>query len=458
MRKILVVDDEKSVQESLRLVLSSDNCRVLMASSGKEGLNIITNDDIDIVFLDILMPEMDGISVLKEIKKINTDIPVVMLTAVSRLSTAIEAMKLGAYDYLTKPFDVEEIRLLVDKIYENLKLKQKMIILSDEIEKTSGGTIVFESEEMANVLSLGRKAAPHDTSVLITGPTGVGKELVARFIHKESPRRNEPFIPIHCAAIPETLFESEIFGYERGAFTGAFKSKPGKLEVAGRGTVFFDEVGEMPAGLQVKLLRVLQERKFSKIGSNELLPLEARIIAATSKDLKKEIESGKFREDLFYRLNVIPIHVPPLRERKQDILPIANYFLSFFGSQMSSRVKAFSPEVERCFVQYDWPGNVRELKNIIERILVLKGNKDIIDIEDLPEDIKQFSVRDVSGDSDSFFAKVEAFEKSLIIDALEKFSWNKSKAAEFLKMSRRILSYKVEKYGLKRKEKENSDS
>lgn len=445
--KILVIDDEKSVCESLRMVLS-DRYKVITAASGKEGLDVISNNDIDIVFLDILMPDINGIEVLQEIRKNNQDIIVVMLTAISKLSTAVDAMKIGAYDYITKPFEVEEIRVLVEKIYQDLKLRQNIEILSDEIEKTRG-TIIFKSQLMKNVLDLARKAAPHDSSVLISGQTGTGKEIVARFIHKESERNKEPFVPIHCAAIPETLFESEIFGYEKGAFTGAFKSKPGKIEIAGRGTVFFDEIGEMPPGLQTKLLRVLQEHEFSRIGSNEPIKMEARVVAATSRDLKSEIKSGRFREDLFYRLSVIPIEIPPLKERKDDILPLAYHFFSVFAVQTGARTKSFSISAEKCLLVYEWPGNVRELKNVIERILVLKGNKDIIDINDLPEDIRNYGISRMS-EKCSFVEQVEAFEKRLIVDAMEKSSWNRSKAAQYLKISRRMLSYKIEKYEIRK--------
>ncbi|MGC9066738.1 MAG: sigma-54-dependent transcriptional regulator [Candidatus Ratteibacteria bacterium] len=450
-KKILIIDDEKGVLESLKLVLS-DSGRIFVASSGKEGLEILSNNEIDIVFLDILMPDQDGLETLREIKKIDDTLPVVMLTAVSKLSTAIEAMKLGAYDYLTKPFDVEEIRLIVQKIFKEFRIRQKVQFLTDELEK-SAEPIVYKSDQMKEVLSLALRAAPHDSAVLITGPTGSGKELVARFIHRESPRKNEPFIAIHCAAIPETLFESEIFGYEKGAFTGAFKSKPGKLEVAGSGTIFFDEIGEMPLSLQIKLLRVLQEHEFSRVGSNEPIKMEARVLSATSRDLKKEVESGKFREDLFYRLSVIPIDIPPLKERKQDILPIAYHFLSFFGKQTGSRAKMFSPEAEQCLLNYDWPGNIRELKNVIERILVLRGNKDIINVEDLPEEFR--AVQSINSADISFEERVREFEKGLILDALKKFSWNKSKAAEYLKMSRRVLNYKVGKYGIRETQKKN---
>ncbi|MCM8815934.1 MAG: sigma-54 dependent transcriptional regulator [Candidatus Omnitrophica bacterium] len=450
MKKILIIDDEKSVQESLTIVLA-DSYKVITAFSGKEGLELLLNNDINLVFLDIILPDGDGINILKEIKKINPELPVIMLTAVSKVSTAVEAMKLGAHDYLTKPFDVEEIRVIVKKIFDQLRVKQKFDLLATEIENLSG-IIVCESQKMKDVLSLASKAALYGSSVLITGPTGSGKELIARFIHKESERKNEPFVAIHCAAIPETLFESEIFGYEKGAFTGAFKSKPGKLEIAGAGTVFFDEIGEMPVSLQIKMLRVLQEREFSRVGSNESIKFEARVLAATSRDLKKEIELERFREDLFYRLSVIPINVPSLKERKEDILPLAYHFLSVFRTQMDVKTKSFSPEAEKILVSYDWPGNVRELKNIVERVLVLKGNKDIINADDLPEDLKQTCVETFEDDK-PFEEKVAEFEKRLILETLNKFNWNKSKAAEHLRMSRRVLGYKVEKYGIRPEEK-----
>ncbi len=448
MKKILVVDDEKSVQHSLNLVLS-DSYKVFVASSANEALKVISENEIDIVFLDIILPDKDGLNVLQSIKKLNPDIPVIMLTAVTEVSTAVQSIKMGAYDYITKPFDVEEIRLIVKKICNEMKRKEQVEFLVDEIEKTKG-KIICESSGMKKVLELAAKAARYNSPVLITGQTGTGKELVARFIHKESRRKNEPFIAIHCAAIPETLFESEIFGYEKGAFTGAFRSKPGKLEIAGEGTVFFDEIGEMPVSLQIKLLRVLQEKEFSRVGSNDSIRFEARIIAATSRDLRVEIQEGRFREDLFYRLSVVPIDIPPLKERKEDIIPAAYHFLTVLGTQMSATAKAFSKDAERCLLSYSWPGNVRELKNVIERILVLKGNKDIIEIEDLPEDIKT-CIEKKDRPTISFENRVKEFEKKLLLETLDRFAWNKTKAAEYLKISRRVLTYKVEKYGLEKK-------
>lgn len=447
MKRILVIDDEAGTRESLKLVLS-DRYKIVGAESARAGVEAIKKNLPDLVFLDVLMPDKDGLEALAEIRAIDPDIPVVMLTAVSRIDTAVKAIKAGATDYLTKPFDVEGIRLLTEKIFRETKLRERCEFLKNEIEREFNlSEIVYRSEKMAHVMEVARTAAVHDSPVLITGETGTGKELLARFIHRESQRSREPFVAIHCAAIPETLFESELFGYERGAFTGAFKSKPGRLEVASGGTVFFDEIGEMPISLQVKLLRVLQEREFLRIGSNETIPLDVRVVAATSRDLKSEINHGAFREDLFYRLSVIPVEIPPLRERREDILPIAEHFIRFFASQMNAKARGLSPGAGKLFTSYDWPGNVREVRNIIERILVLRGDKVIIDTEDLPVEMGA-QEKSTAQSAGAFFERVQEFERRIIIDALKRNNWNQTRASESLNMSRRILGYKIKKYGI----------
>jgi DNA-binding NtrC family response regulator len=453
MDKILVIDDEEGVRESLKFALK-DNYKVILSSNGKEGMLLIERENPDLIILDIILPDTDGITLLKEIKKNYKDIPVIILTAISQIKTAVEAMKIGAVDYIPKPFDIEELIIIIEKTLKTKELFTHIEILKEEIHTEYPlDKPVYESEEMSEVIEIAERSAKTDSPVLITGPTGVGKELIARYIHEKSPRKNQPFVPVHCAAIPETLFESEIFGYEKGAFTNAFKSKKGKIEISGSGTLFLDEIGEIPLNVQIKLLRFLEEKKFTPLGSNEFKESNARIISATSKDLKEEIKKGKFRDDLYYRLCVIPIKIPPLKERKKDILPLIDYYINFYRKKYYSKIKSFSDEAKKALLDYDWPGNVRELKNIIERIFVLNSEKDIINMEDLPEELKK-KKRFFT----SFKDEIENLEKELIIKALEETNWNQTKAAEKLKLTRRILRYKIEKYGFLKNGRKNIDS
>jgi len=452
MNKILVVDDEIGVRESLRFALK-DKYKVILADSGKECIAQLEKEIPDLIILDIILPDIDGISLLKEIRRKFHEIPVVMLTAVSQVKTAVEAMKSGALDYITKPFDVEEIILIIEKILKTKNLLSYIEILKEEINKEYPvEKIIYASETMGKIIGIAKRVSFSDSPVLITGPTGVGKELIARYIHENSPRKEQPFVPIHCAAIPETLFESELFGYEKGAFTNAFKSKKGKIEIAGSGTIFLDEIGDIPLNIQVKLLRFIEEKKFSRLGSNEIIESDVRIISATSKNLEEEIKKGNFREDLFYRLSVVPIKIPPLKERKEDIIPLLEYYIDLYSKKYRTKIKKISEKAKEVFLNYEWPGNVRELKNLIERIFVLNPQNDIINIEDLPE---EFKVR--KKDFISLREEVENFEKNLIKRALEENNYNQTKTAIFLRTTRRILRYKIEKYGLLKNGK-NSDN
>jgi two-component system NtrC family response regulator len=452
MNKILVVDDEIGVRESLRFALK-DKYKVILADCGKECIAQLEKESPDLIILDIILPDIDGISLLKEIRRKFHEIPVVMLTAVSQVKTAVEAMKSGAVDYITKPFDVEEIILIIEKIFKTKNLLSYIEILKEEINKEYPvEKIIYASEVMKKIIEIAKRVSFSDSPVLITGPTGVGKELIARYIHENSPRKNQPFVPIHCAAIPETLFESELFGHEKGAFTNAFKSKKGKIEIAGSGTIFLDEIGEIPLNIQVKLLRFIEEKKFSRLGSNEIIESDVRIISATSKNLEEEIKKGSFREDLYYRLSVVPIKIPPLKERKEDIIPLLDYYTDFYSKKYRLKIKKISERAKDVFLNYEWPGNIRELKNVIERIFVLNPQNDIIDIEDLPDEFKVnkkgiISLKD----------EVENFEKNLIKRALEENNYNQTKTAMSLKTTRRILRYKIEKYGLL-KDGKNSDN
>ncbi|MGC8976166.1 MAG: sigma-54-dependent transcriptional regulator [Candidatus Ratteibacteria bacterium] len=441
MDKILVIDDEEGVREALKFSLKN-KYKVILAQNGKEGLSLIEKERPELIILDILLPDTNGIDVLKEIKAKFKDIPVIMLTAISQVSTAVEAMKIGASDYITKPFDIAELMRVIKNTLMMKGLITHIEILKEEIKKEYPlDEIIYESQAMKEIIELAQKTALSDSPVLIMGPTGVGKELIARYIHEKSMRRNQPFIPVHCAAIPETLFESEIFGYEKGAFTNAFKSKKGKIEIAGSGTIFFDEVGEIPLSIQVKLLRFLEEKKYSPLGSNEIFESNARIIAATSKNLEEEVKKGNFREDLYYRLSVIPIKIPFLRERKEDIIPLVDYYIKFYKRKFYSKINDFTEEAKKRFLDYHWPGNIRELKNIIERIFVLHSEKKIIDVDDLPNELKHkrnfFNLKE----------EVENFERGLIKEALIETNWNQTKAAKILKITRRKLSYKMKKYG-----------
>lgn len=450
MDKILIVDDEPGVRESLKFSLK-DNYEIILAGNGNEALDVLDKKYPGLVILDIMLPDMDGLNVLKAIKARDDNMPVIMLTAVSQINTAVESMKLGACEYITKPFDVNELKMAVEKALRTSRLEGQISLLKEELSREYPvGKIVYKSPVMKKILEESAKVAATDSSVLLTGPTGVGKELVARFIHEKSRRWKDPFVPVHCAAIPESLFESELFGYEKGAFTNALKSKKGRIEAAGSGTIFLDEVSEIPLILQVKLLRFLQEKEFSRLGSNDTIKSDARVVSASSKDLQKEISAQTFRDDLFYRLSVIPIYMPPLKDRREDIIPLADFYFNAAKRQFLCAAEKFSDAALEVLYNYDWPGNVRELKNIIERILVLKGNKVIIEEDDLPPGLKQDIGKTVKS---SFKKQVEEFEKRIIGEALSKTGYNQAAAARELKTTRRILRYKAEKYGFADDEK-----
>jgi DNA-binding NtrC family response regulator len=444
MDKILVVDDESGVRESLRFLLK-EKYKIILAENGYQAIELFKDNNIDLVILDIILPDIGGIEVLKTIKNNDDEVPVIMLTAVSHIKTAVEAMKAGACEYISKPFDAEEMKLLIENVLKTGKLSRQVSFLKEEvIREYPVDRIVYKSDVMARVLKEGKKVAATDSNVLLTGPTGVGKELVARFMHENGKRAGDPFVPVHCAAIPEGLFESEVFGYERGAFTNAFKSKKGKIETAGSGTIFFDEVSEIPMPVQVKLLRFLQEKEFSRLGGNNTIKSDARIISASSVSLPDMVKEKRFRDDLFYRLGVIPIYIPPLQERREDIGLLVDFYLDILSKQFLCKTREFSHSALDVLYNYDWPGNVRELKNIIERILVLRGNKVIIDVDDLPVELKTSHRQDVY----SLKEAVESFEKRLIKEVIESYRGNQTKTAEHLKTTRRILRYKMQKYKL----------
>ncbi|HUL32173.1 MAG TPA: sigma-54 dependent transcriptional regulator [Thermodesulfobacteriota bacterium] len=440
---ILVVDDEFSVRDSLCNWFRNEGYRTDTAENGSEALRKLQDSLWDIVLLDIKMPGMDGMELQKHIKKIDNTIIVIIITAYATVDTAVDAMKEGAFDYLSKPIDPDKLSILIRNavnqrrlIAENIQLRQKVeeLTLQDEI--------VGESPQIKKILEMIDTVAKTDATVLIRGESGTGKELVAQAIHGKSNRRYFPIISINCGAFPEGLLESELFGHEKGAFTGAQYKRKGKLEMANGGTIFFDEIGNIAAKMQMDLLRVIETKQFTPLGSNKVVNVDFRIIAATNSDLEKKVAEKDFREDLYYRLNVFSIQIPPLRERTMDIPPIAHYFLDKYARSMNKDVTDISPEAMRILTQYNWPGNIRELRNTIERALVVVGKKNRIEVEDL--NLLFLSKANPPGDS------LEEIEKAHVKRILEQSDWNISRSAETLKIDRVTLYNKIKKYGLQR--------
>lgn len=452
-KRILIVDDELGARESLRIILKNRGYDLLVAESGEEALRIFEQQRPHITLLDIIMPDLDGLKVLEEIKRIDAKAVVIMITAAKSIETAVNAMKLGAYDYITKPFNVDEIRLIVKKAFSNLDLVGEVEYLRAEIGRIYGlDNIVGKSKAMKNIFSLIKQVTDTTLTVLIEGESGTGKELVARAIHFNSSRKNKPFIDVNCAAIPDSLMESELFGHERGAFTGAHERKLGRFEVANGGTLFLDEIGDLSLSNQSKILRFLQERQFTRIGSSKPIRVDVRVIAATNKKLEKSMKDGSFREDLYYRMNVFPIFIPPLKQRKEDIPLLVNHFIRR-STQQRKDVKGISHEALEPLINYHWPGNVRELENVVERAVALCP-KSVISPSDLPQNIREGMELSVDEDAVlegklSFEEAEEAFERNIIIKALEKSNYVQSRAADILGISRRILKYKMDRLGIK---------
>jgi len=457
MRTILVVDDELSILESFRMILK-ENYRVLTALDGLKALEILRNECVNLVILDIMLPGMSGLVVLSEIRKIDNDVEVIMVTAVKAVKTAIEAMKLGAADYIIKPFDVEEIKFVIDKTIRSGELAHEVAYLRSEVNKNfEFNNIVGQSPAMRQIFDTIIKVARGDSPVLITGESGTGKELIARAIHLQSPRKNKPFVAVSCPNLPDNLLESELFGHEKGAFTNATDKKIGRFELANGGTIFLDEISEMSLSNQSKLLRVLQEYEFLRVGGTKTISIDVRLIVSTNVDLKTAISKGTFREDLFYRINVVPLDVPALRNRKEDIPFLINHYFQKFKEDLRSKTRKIQPSVMELFENYDWPGNIRELKNVIERILTLYGDSDAILEEHLPMEIKSGNNHRTSYNSNSLIELLDAesldeivsrIEKELIEKALQKANGVQTRAAQILKTTRRILRYKMEKLGI----------
>ncbi|BDQ03734.1 sigma-54 dependent transcriptional regulator [Ignavibacterium sp.] len=449
---ILIIDDEAAQREILKGFLDKRGFRTFTASSGNEGLAFIDKEQIDIILSDYKMPDKTGIEVLEEAKRINPEISFVLMTAYGTIENAVKAMRLGAYDYLSKPVDLDELELLIEKIIENKNLKSEVSFLKQQLqEKFKIDSFISSSPKMQEVLSVAARAAESKATVLITGESGSGKEVLAKSIHYISSRKDKPFVAVNVPALPETLLESELFGHEKGAFTGADKARIGRFELANKGTIFLDEIGDIPMNLQVKLLRVLQEHKIERLGSNESIEIDVRVIAATHQNLEQKIEDGTFREDLFYRLNVISIHIPPLRERKEDVMPLIEHFIKKYAEENGKPKIEISKEAVDYLMKYNYPGNVRELENIIERAVVL-SRQNIITVNDLPSNVKGFKTETdpILDENKTLNEQVEALEKKLIYDALMRANGNQSLAGRMLGITERNLRYKMQKYGIKK--------
>ncbi len=457
MNHLLIVDDERGSRESLKAVFS-DTFRCSVADRADEAAAVLDREAVDLMLLDVMMPDRDGVRFLQDVRARHPDLPVIMVSAAQSVRHVVDAIQAGAVDYVTKPWDIEEMRSMVHRALESSRLRRRVEILQSEMARQFPvHGIVGEAPSFSRALLDARKAAETDATVLIQGESGTGKELLARLVHTLSARREEPFVAVHCAALPETLMESELFGHEKGAFTGADRRRQGRFEMASSGTLFFDEVAEMPAATQVKLLRVLQEKEFTRIGGSQVIPTNARIVAASAKTLKEEVAAGRFRDDLFYRLHVVPIHLPPLRDRRPDIPLLANHFLEYFRASMNVGTRRFAPDAMDRLLAYAWPGNVRELRNIIERTLVLHGREEELTLAHLPTDLRESpeaaAAPAVPGappaDGTPRLAEaVDAFERQLVTRALEEAGGVQTRAAERLGTTRRILKYRMEKLGI----------
>jgi two-component system response regulator AtoC len=452
-KSILVADDDASIRSLLRQLLQDEGFAVHEAATGVEVVDKVKDTTPDLVIMDVRMPELDGIEALSRVKANSPHTAVLIMTAFGSSNAAIRAMELGAFDYITKPFELDKINYTVQKVFEYQDLAQEVEVLRGEISSlVQTERIVGNSPEMQEVYKIVGKVAKSDATVLISGESGTGKELVAEALHYNSSRRAGPLVKVSCAALPETLLEAELFGHEKGSFTGAMTQRRGRFELADKGTIFLDEIGEMSAQTQTKLLRVLQDRKIERIGSSIPIKVDIRVVVATNKDLQKQVEQNKFRDDLFYRLNVIHVNMPPLRERKEDIPALVEHFLAKHRYSATAQPAAISEEALRRLMEYDWPGNVRELENAIERAVVLSRGQ-IITSRELPFGDHELDKDEDGGDEvpseRSFFKKsVAQFEKDLIMKALRDAAGNRSKAAEMLGIYRRLLYAKIKEYGL----------
>ena len=452
LRSVLIVDDEVGVRESLKMILKKEY-EVFLAKDAEEAFSKIKEQSPDVILLDIILPGLDGLRVLERIKQNDPDSIVIMITATNTAKTAVEAMKLGAYHYVTKPFDNDELRLIISRSLSEKALKQELLFRREEMDKSFDfEKIIHKSNVMKDIFKVVKQIADSKSTALIMGESGTGKELISRAIHYNSNRKNYPFVTINCAAIPETLIESELFGHEKGAFTNAIEKKLGRFEVAHQGTLFLDEIGELSLATQAKILRFLEEKEFNRVGGSKTMKVDVRLITATNKDLNQLIKKGNFREDLYYRINVVPIVIPPLRDRKEDIPLLIDHFINKFNVENNKNVKGFNKEAIELMMQYEWPGNVRELENLVERVIALTS-AEYIPLSELPLSFKNIPKTNglkesVLDGKVSFIQAEEEFERGVILDALKRTNHIQSHAAEILGISRRILKYKMDKLGI----------
>jgi len=453
MPTLLIVEDEPRMQRLLELNLADEGFTIHTAPSAEAALDRLRQEKVDLVLTDLRLPGMSGLDFLQAVKRASASLPVVVMTAYGSVETAVDAMKAGASDYVLKPFSMDEIKLIIHKELDVHRLREENRSLREALgHRYEFKNIIARSPKMQEVLATVERIAPTNSTVLLGGESGVGKDLIARAIHQHSRRASGPFVKINSTAIPENLLESELFGYEKGAFTGAVSSKPGKFELADKGTIFLDEIGDVPPATQVKLLRVLQEREFERLGGTKTLKVDVRLVAATNRDLRAALEDGTFREDLYYRLNVVPIDIPPLREHKEDIPYLADYFVAHFAREAAKPVTGITPAAMKLLTDFHWPGNVRELENIIERAVAL-STRPVIDVGDIQLDsARRKPVAAEGGGSAAPFlpegTTLEQYEDELIQEALRRSNGNKSQAARLLGLSRNALRYRLSKIGV----------
>jgi len=454
MATILIVEDEAKMRRLLELNLGDDGFTTLSAGDAETGLKLLQENGVDLVVTDLKLPGMSGLEFLQAVKRQNAALPVVVMTAFGTVETAVEAMKTGASDYVLKPFSLTEMRMVIHKELDVRNLREENRTLREALgKKYSHPNIVSRSPKMQEVLATVERVAPTNSTVLLGGESGVGKDLIARAIHEKSRRASGPFLKINSTAIPENLLESELFGFEKGAFTGAVASKPGKFELADKGTLFLDEIGDVPPATQVKLLRVLQEREFERLGGTKTIKVDVRLIAATNRDLRAALEQGTFREDLYYRLNVVPIDIAPLRERKEDIPELVNLFITRFATDSGKAVVSIAPAAMQILINYHWPGNVRELQNIIERACALaKGS--VLEPADIHLDVRPAKAVNGAGGFLPDGMTLEQWEDEMVQEALRRANGNKSQAARLLGLSRNALRYRLSKIGIADEEKD----
>lgn len=457
MHRVLIIDDDETVRDVLSSFLTEKDFETIISESGESGLELLLSERFDIALVDLVMPGMGGMDILKEISSRKIKLPVIIITAYGTIQSAVEAMKLGAFDYITKPFNLDEIMVVIERALEHARLERENLFLKKQLrQRYNFSGLIGDSIKMQRIYELIEKVADTDSTILITGESGTGKELIAKTIHFNSSRADAPFVPLNCAAIPRDLLESELFGHEKGAFTGAINTRIGRFELANNGTLFLDEIGELDPSLQVKLLRVIQEREFERVGGVKTIKVNVRIIAATNRNLEEAVKEGKFREDLYWRLNVIPIHLPPLRERREDIPLLVDYFVKKFQRKRKGKALIFHPEVMSILLKYEWPGNVRELENLVERLSVLVTDE-TVKVQDLPErfvkrsPVEEYVSPNISELKDNGIdlqKVIEEIERDLILKALQKAEGIRAKAATLLGLNRTTLIEKMKRLGI----------